>query len=77
MKKVFDIEPMDLVWFMYEDKPTAGIVEKVWSNTFIDPVNCGSVCDTEKYFVKIKDNTICTFEKKDLFRDKEELKKSL
>ena len=65
MKKVFDIEPMDLVWFMYEDKPTAGIVEKVWSNTFIDPVDCESVCDSEKYFVKIKDNTICTFEKKD------------
>ena len=77
MKKVFDIEPMDLVWFMYEDKPTAGIVEKVWSNTFIDPVDCESVRDSEKYFVKIKDNTICTFEKKDLFRDKEELKKSL
>ena len=77
MKKVFDIEHMDLVWFMYEDKPTAGIVEKVWSNTFIDPVDCESVCDSEKYFVKIKDNTICTFEKKDLFRDKEELKKSL
>ena len=77
MKKVFDIEPMDLVWFMYEDTPTAGIVEKVWSNTFIDPVDCESVCDSEKYFVKIKDNTICTFEKKDLFRDKEELKKSL
>ena len=77
MKKVFDIEPMDLVWFMYEDKPTTGIVEKVWSNTFIDPVDCESVCDSENYFVKIKDNTICTFEKKDLFRDKEELKKSL
>ena len=77
MKKVFDIEPMDLVWFMYEDKPTTGIVEKVWSNNFIDPVDCESVCDSEKYFVKIKDNTICTFEKKDLFRDKEELKKSL
>ena len=77
MKKVFDIEPMDLVWFMYEDKPTAGIVEKVWSNTFIDPVDCESVCDSEKYFVKIKDNTICTVEKKDLFKEKEELKKSL
>lgn len=77
MKKVFDIEPMDLVWFMYEDKPTAGIVEKVWSNTFIDPVDCESICEAEKYFVKIKDNVICTFEKKDLFRDKEELKKSL
>ena len=77
MKKVFDIEPMDLVWFMYEDKPTAGIVEKVWSNTFIDPVDCESVCDSEKYFVKVKDNVICSFEKKELFRDKEELKKSL
>ena len=77
MKKVFDIEPMDLVWFMYEDKPTAGIVEKVWSNTFIDPVDCESICDVEKYFVKVKEELICTFEKKDLFRDKEELKKSL
>ena len=77
MKKIVDINPGDTVWFMYEDKPAFGIVEKVWSNTFIDPVNCESVCDTEKYFVKIKDNTICTFEKKDLFRDKEELKKSL
>ena len=77
MKKVFDIEPGDMVWFMYEDKPTIGTVEKVWSNTFIDPVDCESVCDAEKYFVKIKDNVVCTFEKKDLFRDKEELKKSL
>ena len=77
MKKIVDINPGDTVWFMYEDKPAFGIVEKVWSNTFIDPVDCESVCDSEKYFVKIKDNTICTFEKKDLFRDKEELKKSL
>ena len=77
MKKIVDINPGDTVWFMYEDKPAFGIVEKVWSNTFIDPVNCDSVCDTEKYFVKIKDNIVCTFEKKDLFRDKEELKKSL
>ena len=77
MKKIVDINPGDTVWFMYEDKRAFGIVEKVWSNTFIDPVNCESVCDTEKYFVKIKDNVVCTFEKKDLFRDKEELKKSL
>ena len=77
MKKVFDIEPGDMVWFMYADKPTIGTVEKVWSNTFIDPVDCESVCDSEKYFVKIKDNVVCTFEKKELFRDKEELKKSL
>ena len=77
MKKIVDINPGDTVWFMYEDKPAFGIVEKVWSNTFIDPVDCESVCDSEKYFVKIKDNTICAFEKKDLFRDKEELKKSL
>ena len=77
MKKVFDIEPGDIVCFMYEDKPTFGIVEKVWSNTFIDPVDCESICDAEKYFVKVKEELICTFEKKDLFRDKEELKKSL
>ena len=51
MKKVFDIEPGDIVWFMYEDKPTIGTVEKVWSNTFIDPVDCEFVCDAEKYFV--------------------------
>ena len=38
MKKVFDIEPGDIVCFMYEDKPTFGTIEKVWSNTFIDPV---------------------------------------
>lgn len=77
MKKVFDIEPMDLVWFMFEDKPTFGTVEKVWLNTFIDSVDCESICDAEKYFVKVKEELICTFEKKDLFRDKEELKKSL
>ena len=77
MKKIVDINPGDTVWFMYEDKPAFGIVEKVWSNTFIDPVDCESVCDSEKYFVKIKDNIVCTFDKKDLFRDKEELKKSL
>lgn len=77
MKKIFDIKPGDMVWFMYEDKPTLGTVEKVWSNTFINPVDYESVCDAEKYFVKIKDNVICTFDKKDLFRDKEELKKSL
>ena len=77
MKKVFDIEPGDIVCFMYEDKPTFGTIEKVWSNTFIDPVDCESICDVEKYFVKVKEELICTFEKKDLFRDKEELKKSL
>lgn len=77
MKKIFDINPGDMVWFMYEDKPTIGFVEKVWSNTFIDPVDCEAVCDSEKYFVKINDNVIDTYEKKDLFVDKQSLIKSL
>ena len=76
MKKVFDIEPMDLVWFMYEDKPTAGIVEKVWSNTFIDPVDCDRIVESVWYYIII-DKKVESFRRESLYPSKEELIKSL
>ena len=76
MKKVFDIEPMDLVWFMYEDKPTTGIVEKVWSNTFIDPVDCDRIVESVWYYIII-DKKVESFRRESLYPSKEELIKSL
>ena len=76
MKKVFDIEPGDIVWFMYEDKPTVGIVEKVWSNTFIDPVDCDRIVESVWYYIII-DKKVESFRRESLYPSKEELIKSL
>ena len=76
MKKVFDIEPGDMVWFMYEDKPTIGIVEKVWSNTFIDPVDWDRIVESVWYYIII-DKKVESFRRESLYPSKEELIKSL
>ena len=76
MKKIVDINPGDTVWFMYEDKPAFGIVEKVWLNTFIDPVDCDSIVESVWYYIII-DKKVEPFRRESLYPSKEELKKSL
>ena len=76
MIKTFDINPGTIVWFMYDDKPTSGEVKRVWSNTYVSPLDFENIEESELYYINIKGSEK-SFRKTELFSSKEELKKSL
>jgi hypothetical protein len=76
MTKTFDINPGTTVWFMYKNKPTNGIVKRVWSNTFVSYGDFETIEESEWYYIMI-DNVEKSFRKSELFPSKEELKKTL
>lgn len=76
MIKVFDLNIGDVVWFMWKNKPTKGRISKVWSNTFISPVDCDSIEESVWYYIII-DKRAESFRRESLYSSKEELKKSL
>ena len=76
MIKVFDLNIGDTVWFMWKNKPTEGRISKIWSNTFINPVDCDSIEESVWYYVII-DKRAESFRRESLYSSKEELKKSL
>lgn len=76
MIKVFDLNIGDTVWFMWKNKPTKGRISKIWSNTFIDPVDCDNIIESVWYYIII-DKRAESFRRESLYSSKEELKKSL
>ena len=76
MIKVFDLNIGDDVWFMWKNKPTQGRISKIWSNTFINPVDCDSIEESVWYYIII-DKRAESFRRESLYSSKEELKKSL
>ena len=76
MIKEFDLNIGDTVWFMWKNKPTKGRISKIWSNTFISPVDCDSIVESVWYYVII-DKKAESFRRESLYLSKEELKKSL
>ena len=76
MIKEFDLNIGDTVWFMWKNKPTKGRIRKIWSNTFISPVDCDSIVDSVWYYIII-DKKVESFRRESLYPSKEELIKSL
>lgn len=76
MIKVFDLSIGDVVWFMWKNKPTKGRIRKIWSNTFISPVDCDRIEDSVWYYIII-DKRAESFRRESLYPSKEELKESL
>ena len=76
MIKVFDLSIGDVVWFMWKNKPTEGRICKIWSNTFISPVDCDSIVESVWYYIII-DKKAESFRRESLYPSKEELIKSL
>ena len=76
MIKEFDLNIGDVVWFMWKNKPTKGRISKIWSNTFISPVDCDSIEESVWYYIII-DKREESFRRESLYPSKEELKKSL
>lgn len=76
MIKEFDLNIGDTVWFMWKNKPTEGRICKIWSNTFISPVDCDSIVESVWYYIII-DEKAESFRRESLYPSKEELKKSL
>jgi hypothetical protein len=76
MIKEFDLNIGDVVWFMWKNKPTKGRISKIWSNTFISPVDCDSIEESVWYYIII-DKRVESFRREILYPSKEELKKSL
>ena len=80
MTKVYDLDLDTTVWFMYKNKPTKGVVKRIWSNTFISPLDYETVNDSVWYYVQVegtKEDYLESFRISDLFLSKEDLKKSL
>lgn len=76
MIKVFDLSIGDVVWFMWKNKPTKGRIRKIWSNTFISPVDCDSIVESVWYYIII-DKKVESFRRESLYPSKEKLKESL
>lgn len=76
MIKVFDLNIGDVVWFMWKNKPTKGKISKIWSNTFINSVDCDNIIESVWYYIII-DKRAESFRRESLYPSKEELKKSL
>ena len=76
MIKEFDLNIGDTVWFMWKNKPTNGKISKIWSNTFINPVDCDRIEDSVWYYIII-DKRAESFRRESLYPSKEELIKSL
>ncbi len=76
MIKVFDLNIGDVVWFMWKNKLTKGKISRIWSNTFISPVDCDSIEESVWYYIII-DKKSESFRRESLYPSKEELKKSL
>ena len=53
MIREFDLNIGDTVWFMWKNKPTEGRICKIWSNTFISPVDCDSIVESVWYYIII------------------------
>ena len=76
MIKEFDLNIGDTVWFMWKNKPTEGRICKIWSNTFISPVDCDSIVESVWYYIII-DKKAESFRRESLYTSKEELNKYL
>lgn len=78
MKKTFDIAVGSSVWLMHKDRAISGTVTKAWYTKFISPVDYTTVEESEWYTVCDADNNrIDSFRKESLFKNKEDLLKSL
>jgi hypothetical protein len=79
MTKVYDLDLDTTVWFMYKNKPTKGVVKRIWSNTFVSSLDYETVNDSVWYYVEVEGtkDDLKSFRISNLFLSKEDLKKSL
>jgi len=77
MKVCLDLNPGDSVWFMYKNAAVCGTVQKSRYGKFRSNVDQKSIIESETYTVFIGNKEIGIYQRKELFRTKEELINSL
>lgn len=78
MEKTFDITVGSTVWLMHKNRAISGTVTKAWYTKHISSLDYTTVEESEWYTVCDADNNrIDSFRKESLFKNKEDLLKSL
>lgn len=78
MEKTFDIAVGSTVWLMHKDRAISGTVTKIWYTKHISSFDFKTIEEAEWYTVSDSDNRrIDSFKKESLYKNKEELLKSL
>lgn len=77
MRKVFKIEPGDVVWVMHNNIAVQGTVRKIWYSTFYSHTDFETVNEAESYYVYSGDIKLGIYNLDEMFKTKEDLLKSL
>ena len=77
MVKQFDFNVGDPVWIMHNNLAVQGKIKVMWYTKFICPVNCDDIVEAETYVVDVNGNNVGALERGQIFKSKEDLKKSL
>ena len=77
MEKEFAFNLGDKVWLMYENGAVCGNIAKMWFYKGISCVDFTTVSDNERYYISVNDKIIGDYEKRNLFKTKDELLQSL
>ena len=77
MEKEFAFNLGDKVWLMHENSVACGTIEKMFYVRNTSCVNFETISDNERYYVSISGKRALDFDKRALFKTKEDLIKSL
>lgn len=77
MVKNFEFNIGDAVWIMHNNIAITGKIKRMWYTEFISPVNCEDIVKAETYTVDVTGTIVSGLDRNQIFKTKEELKKSL
>ena len=77
MEKVFDFNVGDPVWIMHNNIAVQGTIKSMWYTEFISPVDCETIVRAESYAVNLNNSLVTGIDRDQIFKTKEDLKKSL
>ena len=76
MVKEFDFKIGDPVWIMHNNIAIVGKIKAMWYTEFLSPVNCELV-KAESYAIDVNGSLVTGLGRDQIFKTKEDLKKSL
>lgn len=77
MEKEFAFNLGDQVWLMHNNGAVCGSIATMFYVKNVSCVDYKTVAENERYYVSVNGKSIGDYDKKDLFRTKEELINSL
>lgn len=77
MEKIFEFNIGDPVWIMHNNIAVVGKIKTMWYTKFLSPVNYEEIVEAESYSLDVNGTSVTGVERKQMFRDKKDLLKSL